>query len=447
LIRNLWSYCSILILLLFPYNQLYSITLVFSGDLRGEIKPCGCAEEGDMGGLPRRASLIKQLGEESKLLYFDLGNNFPKPSEQGNLKVGLIQKSLKEMNPSLILMGSNEFSYGKEFIDLQLPYLLSNGSDQLPYLKNFNSEIDGKPLQVFGYLSPDLVYQNPNDPPSVFPVDQLLLERWRGEMQGDSWKLLLFRGSSKELEIFQQFDLFNLIFSGSDNDDELDQRMDIETSLGTVPMIPTKGQGVVAGRFKDGEIEPVGDLDIPENLGVTWLRNSIEDDLKLEEYFETYDAEVKELFFTNLDRMESQRKESPFIGEAVCAACHIESAKVWNQSQHAHAFETLKKEDKHFDPECLECHVVGLKPLEVPLGANSQIKKWEGMVGFLSPDLTPHLKNVQCENCHGPARAHLLNPNQKPPIIRPAETCVNCHKGSHSPLFDFDIYWPKIQHK
>ena len=25
--------------------------LVVSGDLRGEIKPCGCAEEGDMGGL------------------------------------------------------------------------------------------------------------------------------------------------------------------------------------------------------------------------------------------------------------------------------------------------------------------------------------------------------------------------------------------------------------
>jgi hypothetical protein len=105
--------------LCFPKIILSSI-LIFSGDLRGEIKPCGCAEEGDMGGLLRRAFILKQWGEESNLHYFDLGNNFPKPSEQGNLKVGLIQKSLKEMNPSLILMGPNEWSYGKEFIDLQL---------------------------------------------------------------------------------------------------------------------------------------------------------------------------------------------------------------------------------------------------------------------------------------------------------------------------------------
>ena len=27
--------------------------IVVSGDLRGEIKPCGCAEESDMGGLQR----------------------------------------------------------------------------------------------------------------------------------------------------------------------------------------------------------------------------------------------------------------------------------------------------------------------------------------------------------------------------------------------------------
>ena len=33
--------------------------LIFSGDLRGEIKPCGCAEEGDMGGLPRRFTFFK----------------------------------------------------------------------------------------------------------------------------------------------------------------------------------------------------------------------------------------------------------------------------------------------------------------------------------------------------------------------------------------------------
>ena len=56
-----------------------------------------------MGGLPRRATFFQQLQDEGEVVYFDLGNNFPKPSEQGNLKVSLIHQSLKEINPSVIL--------------------------------------------------------------------------------------------------------------------------------------------------------------------------------------------------------------------------------------------------------------------------------------------------------------------------------------------------------
>jgi hypothetical protein len=48
-----------------------------------------------MGGLPRRATFFRQLQDEGEVVYFDLGNNFPKPSEQGNLKVSLIHQSLK----------------------------------------------------------------------------------------------------------------------------------------------------------------------------------------------------------------------------------------------------------------------------------------------------------------------------------------------------------------
>ena len=134
-----------------------------------------------MGGLPRRATFFRQLQEESELVYFDLGNNFPKPSEQGNLKVSLIHQSLKEMNPSVILLGPNEWSYGKEFIDLGMPYLLSNGSGQLPYLKGWKTKIGNRTVQVLATF-PSLVYQNPNDSPSVFPVDQELL----GTMEGNN---------------------------------------------------------------------------------------------------------------------------------------------------------------------------------------------------------------------------------------------------------------------
>ncbi|SVE53603.1 uncharacterized protein METZ01_LOCUS506457, partial [marine metagenome] len=60
--------------------------------------------------------------------------------------------------------------------------------------------------------------------------------------------------------------------------------------------------------------------------------------------------------------------------------------------------------------------------------------------------LTPHLKNVQCENCHGPARVHLENSKIHPANKEPKSVCVNCHHGSHSPMFNFGTYWPKIKH-
>ena len=93
--------CTLLCFLFFPIVSLGQKSLViFSGDLRGEIQPCGCAEEGDMGGLRRRLTFFKkQLSQIPNLLYFDLGNNFPEPSDLGDLKIQLIQIPLKKWAP------------------------------------------------------------------------------------------------------------------------------------------------------------------------------------------------------------------------------------------------------------------------------------------------------------------------------------------------------------
>ncbi|SVA19262.1 uncharacterized protein METZ01_LOCUS72116, partial [marine metagenome] len=100
LVASLLLWC-----LLFPNLSLAeNPLLIFSGDLRGEIKPCGCAEEGDMGGLPRRLTFFKQQQiQHSSLLYLALGNNFPEPSGQGDLKIELIQSALKKLRPKAVL--------------------------------------------------------------------------------------------------------------------------------------------------------------------------------------------------------------------------------------------------------------------------------------------------------------------------------------------------------
>jgi len=425
--------------------------LIFSGDLRGEIQPCGCAEEGDMGGLLRRLTFFKQQQSlHTSLFYLDLGNNFPEPSGQGDLKIHLIQSALKILRPQAVLVGPNEWQNGLHRLDPKIPYLISNQRLKLPFLTSKTIfQTGGQTISISGYLSPELVYFNQNEQPQILSVNPELIARWKVEFveTKDAFRILLFRGNAQELKKFEDSSLFELIVVGSTNDDELKQVMQMKTSSSVFPMIPTKGQGLFSGKLSaSGRFVPENNEIVPAGLSLTWLRGSFEDAPELAEIFRNYDTAVKELFFSNLDRMDKQRDESPFVGNEVCAGCHAEIVSIWQKSRHAHAFATLENKGKHFDPECLACHVVGLKPWEAPENASVEDRKFAGGTGFLSLQTTPHLKNVQCENCHGPARTHLENNNIKPANNDPKMICANCHQGSHSPVFDFETYWPKIKH-
>ncbi len=438
-------------LLFFPALSFAQNTLlIFSGDLRGEIKPCGCAEEGDMGGILRRMTYIKKKQSlHDNLLYLDLGNNFPEPSQQGDLKIPLINYAMEKFNPKAVLVGPNEWLNGLHWLDSKIPYLLSNQSTKLNFLNLKVIDQENRKIMVLGYLSPSLVYQNKNDPSVIFPANQKLLSDWGKKFQKNTahFRILLFRGNADELNLFDKSGMFDLIVAGSNNDDELNQILKISADKKYHPMIPTKGQGILTGILdKNINIQPDNKEKVVEGLSVSWLRRNIEDDPELLDSFRSYDEAVKELFLRNLELKKEHLKDSPFIGNQVCAACHPASTAIWEESRHASAFSTLENLGKHFDPECLECHVVGLNPWMSSANSSEAIRKFEGKRGFLSLELTPHLINVQCENCHGPARDHIANNKIKPAEHKPASVCVECHQGSHSPLFEFKKYWQKIEH-
>src|SRR5207244_6994783 len=97
-----------------------------------------------------------------------------------------------------------------------------------------------------------------------------------------------------------------------------------------------------------------------------------------------------------------------FVGSEKCSECHATAYKIWSNTPHAHATDSLVSPPnsrgsiaRHFDPECLSCHVTGWEP------QRHFPQQFPYDSGYLSLERTPQLQHSGCENCHGPGSAHV----------------------------------------
>jgi hypothetical protein len=136
-----------------------------------------------------------------------------------------------------------------------------------------------------------------------------------------------------------------------------------------------------------------------------------------------------------------------YVGSRSCKLCHDYEYGKWMTSQqvfipglprqaaadsrHADAFATLEKVGSHYDPECVVCHVVGMQYYS----------------GFVSPAKTPDLKDVGCENCHGPGSEHIRSLGAVE-TAGPMSTCTDCHTPERSAEYSAnkEQYFEKIIH-
>ncbi|HEY2951817.1 MAG TPA: multiheme c-type cytochrome, partial [Verrucomicrobiae bacterium] len=124
-----------------------------------------------------------------------------------------------------------------------------------------------------------------------------------------------------------------------------------------------------------------------------------------------------------------------YAGSESCLGCHPTAATSWEKSGHAEAFDTLMQAKADADPHCIACHTVGFGT------ATGYRREFAGR----------KLANVGCESCHGPASLHVKQRKSEEPVtfrLRPlgAGDCKKCHYGEFSRPFDWDKFWPKVQH-
>jgi hypothetical protein len=114
--------------------------------------------------------------------------------------------------------------------------------------------------------------------------------------------------------------------------------------------------------------------------------------------------------------------KSGYTGIELCSSCHLEEKQVWDRTGHARAYATLAKQFKEYNLDCVSCHVTGY---EKPGGSTVTVN---------AP-----LRDVQCEECHGPGAAHAKSPDVKG-LIDPSPKlgmCVSaCHHPPHVDNFD-----------
>ena len=417
-----------------PEPRALPLGIVFGSEINGYITPCGCSKP-MVGGIPRRATLLKQLAEKHTLLKLENGDLTKAAGRQDELKAEALIEMLNAMGYDALNLGKYDFQLGMDYLRaLQAQFkgtmlcgnVQEGGNPAFDAYTLVEKRHLNRPVRVLiaGLISEKYAdaIRKRNPHLSIIPAAQKLdALRSQIESMGDL-RVLLFYGAAQEAtQLAQAHPYFHLIVYAGGGDGPL----------------PTKQVGQTRLVFAGNDAKFVGIAHLNENAPYEIARvehTRLTEDFKDDEHALAlklgYLARVEAEDLLAIVPRRPTVNGDAFAGSRACMPCHSEDYRIWQRTAHAKAMQTLIDEKHDKDPECVVCHVVGLE--------------FEG--GFQSMQKTPTLKDVGCESCHGPARKHVQDPEKHRLGKAGEQSCMTCHVPAHSPGFDFPTYWKKIEH-
>jgi len=387
--------------------------ILFSGEMDGYLEPCGCAGlENQKGGLKRRHTLLGQLEDQGwPLVSLDMGGQIRRLGPQAEIKYRYALKSLVKLGYSAVGLGTRELQMDANY----LTYVLSNYEEASNPVVSANVSIidpglgltsqyrvinsGGKKIGVTSVLGKQhqAALKNATDIVWVEPAKALKeLMPTLAQENCDVLVLLVHADPDEAKALSRQFPQFQLVAAtGGAEEPPLDLRK-IEGSEARLIQVGHKGMYVVVLGIYDDQDEPFRYQRVP-------LDHRFDDSDAMQAMLVAYQEELKNMGLDGLGLMDMKHPTDSFVGSGVCADCHTEATAVFEETPHSHATETLVELDpsRHFDPECLSCHVTGWEPQEF----------FPYTSGYLGLKKTPHLTGNGCENCHGPGAAHVAAEN------------------------------------
>ncbi len=442
--RFVISICLLLLVSCVPDEQLKQSvesvqkTNVFSvfltGNELGALKPCGCSG-GQLGGLDRRWAVISSVPRQRKLII-DTGSLVEDDREQDLIKFSVMIQAFGLLDYDVVNLTEKDFEIAKNLGLLSnsiVGFISSYGTGESLSAKFTNQYLLQDKAFVVAVAAFDAKSAQIEQIEGLFPPHTGL----------QSVNILILSNCDTATidSIINMVPAVDCLVCPSDSDEPR-----VIGGYNERPLVFSVGR---FGRYVCRlDIKAAKDKD---KLELSFHTIPIVEDLKqgpsLVRLYKDYQQLVKESNLLAKYPRFILPNALKYVGSETCKQCHEYEYEKWRDpapstwlgiglresstKAHARAYATLEKAGTQYDPECVICHVVGM----------------EYESGFVSEQKTPHLKDVGCENCHGPGSEHVSTLGQNK-TTEPRSSCLDCHAPDKSAEYtgNEQLYLEKIRH-
>lgn len=385
-----------------------ALTIFFTGNELGALKPCGCSG-GQLGGLDRRSAIFNSAPKQSRLII-DTGSFVKNDGEQDLIKFNIIFQAFGLLDYDLISLNEKDIEIGRNL------GLLDDTNTAFSIISSHKTSDLNLPVK----FTKKLLLKNKIVTVTVVafdaesePIEQIR-ELFGSQTGGQFVNILILNhyDPATNDSIAGSMPFIDCIVSPAESDEPM-----LMGEPNQKPLVFSVGH---FGRHVCG-VRITEDNKNRDKLKLSFLDIPVTEDLAQEtfliELYSDYQQIVKQHNLLEKHPRFTLSDGLKYEGSDSCTSCHDYEFIEWMNKPHAKAFSTLEKVGSQYDPECVICHVVGMD--------------YES--GFISESKTPLFKDVGCENCHGPGSEHNKNPEVVlTTISEPNSVCITCHTPEHS---------------
>ncbi len=406
-----------------------TLRILFTGNTHGYLQPCGCFS-GQLGGISRRATLIKELRKnDPSLVHLDIGRIFPLTQEIDalyQLSSDAYIRSMKLIGYDLIHLTKEDLNWEQQIRSLSSTFPLISGVSNRPFSIK-QAEILESDVYRIGVISAMLVNQTEGKLENLLSFVENQIHLLKNE-QVDFFVLLTDLERHECTQLARQDSGIHVILSiaGSES-----VSFSVEDTLIAFPGNNGKRLGVIDVALAESPVTHIQYVDISDTI----VPDPVVEDVIVELYYKiSQNPELSKSHVVLPSQIIPEFSENYLVGADSCRTCHLEEHNQWLETKHAYAFNTLKQVQRSLHPNCVPCHVTGFGNESGYQFSNPSNELYEG---------------VQCESCHGPGGFHVSDP-MGPYIKKQVDqtVCLECHDQEHSLGFNevVQLHYPDIDH-